>query len=130
MNRDHLFSRSILTVIVAVFLLPVLTGCADLYVTAYYDDQTWVVKNSVLNIYCEGEMFGTTIDVTHLSSDSGHVWMDLSFSNYVNTLEIAFDCQIADLVDGCCGEVQIVTMVPMMYPVSLGCGHYNQCVDF
>ena len=128
MNRESLFIRSILMLAASFFLLPVLTGCADLYLEAYYDDQTWVLTDWPIGISCEGEVFGTVFETTAVTTSTGHYAMDLMEFG-ANPLEMVYTCQVADLVDGCCGEIPVVIATPMIYPVSLGCGKCYGCED-
>ena len=109
------------------FLLPLLTGCAELYVEAYYDMQTWVVANAPLSISCEGVSFGTVFETTTATDSTGHCTLNLMELG-ANPLEPVYQCEVRELIDGCCDPyVQIVTAAPMIYPVSLGCGHVNPC---
>ena len=126
LNRGSLCSRSILIGALVFFLLPLLTGCADLYVTGYYDDQTWVLKDSYISISCEGGVFGTVFETLGITTSTGHYTMDLMDLG-ANPLELAYTCQVADILGDCCGEVQIIVATPVIYPVTLGCGKYNMC---
>ena len=126
MKCQSLFSRSIFLGTVVFFLLPLLTGCAELYVTAHYDDQTWVLEDWGISISCEGQVFGTVFETAGITTSTGHYTMDLMELG-ANPLEPVYTCQVIEYMDGCCDWVQIVTATPMIYPVSLGCGHSNPC---
>ncbi len=127
MKCQSLFRRSLLIGAVVFFLLPLLTGCAELYVTASYWPHTWVVVNAPLSISCEGQAFGTVFETTTATDSAGHCTLNLMELG-ANPLEPVYICKVMELIDYCCDPwVQIVTATPMIYPVSLGCGHTNQC---
>jgi len=116
--------RSVLVVAFVFFLLPILTGCAELYVTAHHD-QTWVVDGGALLISCEGLETGTDFATQGVCLGEGHCYMPLLG---VNPLETFYQCEVRELIDGCCDPyVQIDLSTSTIYPVDLGCGKYNQC---
>ena len=126
MDRGALCSRSVLIGAVAFFLLPLLVGCADLYVTGYYDGETWVFEDAPISISCNGALFGTVLETIGATTSAGHYTMDLMELG-ANPFELVYDCKVSDILSGCCGEVQIIVATPMIYPVTLGCGKYNMC---
>lgn len=97
--------------IVAFFPLPLLSGCADLYVTTYHDIGTWVVKDAFIYISCTGDMFGTVFETNAITTSTGHYTMDLMELG-ANPLELVYTCQVTNIMDGC-----------------LGCSKYNRCGD-
>ena len=124
MKCQFLCSRSGLVGAVVFFLLPILTGCAELYVTAHHD-QTWVVENATLLISCEGWETGTDFATEGYCLGAGHCYMPLLGAN---PLETAYWCRFISVgVDSCCGETVIDLTTPTIYPVNLGCGTYDSC---
>ena len=102
--------------------------CRTLCDGIYWPDQ-WVYDNTWIRISCTGYMFGTAFETDAMTDSTGHYTMDLMELVGDNPLEPSYNCQVAATIDGCCGEVQIITAIPNFYSASLGCSKYNRCGD-
>lgn len=121
MKGKSIFRRPVPLAVIAFLLVPLLTGCVDLSVQAFYDEY-WVITDPYVLVSCVGTLggeFGGLVERT----GPGHYQMDLVELG-ANLFEIGYDCEVSNL--DCCGTA-FITPVPMIYPVTLGCGKYNTC---
>jgi len=129
MNRASLFRRTILMVIVAFFLLPLLTGCVDFYITATDGENTWPVKDTYTVLSCRGtysDGWWDYVTIRTETTETAHLTLDL-LENGLNPLDYFISCHVTNTSNGkeCCGLVRFEPYYPMIYPVELQCGFEN-----